>query len=112
MKTLHKFALTLVLVGSTASLTFAGPPPDFWMKRSAPTPVPAMKSNTAEPSARPERQVSALAAEGSALVCKYMVVPNTGAGFSISPLMTVRCTPEMMKNNLQCQQACARAAKG
>jgi len=90
MKTIHKLTLSiLVLVGASASMTFAG--------QAASTSA----TKPAKPAPTPEVP---------ALKCAYMVVPNNGAGFSKSPVMTIRCTPEMLKNNWQCQQACARAS--
>ena len=90
MKTIHKLTLSiLMLVGTPVSMTFAG----------------SAASTSASQPAKP-----APMADTSGLKCAYMVVPNNGTGFSKSPVVTVRCTPEMLKNNWQCQQACVRAS--
>ncbi len=99
MKTLTKILLAAALGG--AAISYAGPSPQYWQNRPAAKPRPVKTQ-----SALQTRQDSA------GLVCNYMVVANTGQGFSKAPIMTVRCTPEVMKNDWRCQQACAKASKG
>lgn len=91
MKTIHKLTLPiLIIVGIPVSMLFA---------------------SSAGSTSASQRAQAAPSTAVSGLKCAYMVVPNNGAGFSKSPVMTVRCTPEMLKNNWQCQQACARASR-
>lgn len=97
MKTLLQFLLVASFV-TAASQSFAGPPPDFW------------RHNKAEPAvSTPPRPAPALP---PGLTCARMLVPNN-SGFTKGPQFhSVACTPEMMKNDWRCQQACANAKKG
>lgn len=97
MKTLTKIIFAAVL--SAAAVSYAGPGPQFWNR---PAPKPAASTEVAKP---------AISQENSGLTCARMLVPKAGA-FKQSPVTVVTCTPDMMKNDWRCQQACAKANKG
>ncbi|HVZ64179.1 MAG TPA: hypothetical protein VG838_06840 [Opitutaceae bacterium] len=97
MKTLIKFILVAVLGGAFSAAAVAGPGPQFWNRPAA---KPAASMPVQETPAPPP-----------SLTCARMLVPNPG--FSKGPqYRSVACTPEMMKNDWRCQQACANAKKG
>jgi len=96
MKTLVKILLTAALSG--AAVANAGPGLQFWSR-------PAAKPIAATEPARP-----AIQPDSSGLTCSQMWVPKTGSGKQ-APSTVVTCTPEMMKNDWRCQQACASAKK-
>ena len=96
MKILPKFLLAAVLGGAFSAAAVAGPGPQFWTRPAAKLAAPLAKTAPALP---------------SGLTCARMLVPTTG--FSKSPqFRSVACTPELMKNDWRCQQACANAKKG
>lgn len=101
MKTRLNLFLSILLLTGTATMALAGPSPDYWTR---------MRRPPAKPTATPSQPVAKPDSPGG-LTCAYMLVPNTG-GFSKVPYTTVRCTPDMMKNDRRCQQACAQARKG
>jgi len=97
MKFLAKILLTASLL-TAASQAVAGPGPQFWNR-------PAAKPFVAAEPARP-----AVQPDSSGLLCRRMLVPRVGTTKQ-SPVTVVICTPEMMKNDWRCQQACAQATK-
>jgi hypothetical protein len=99
MKTLAKLILVAALGGTFSAAAVAGPGPQFWNR-------PAAKPATATEPARP-----AMPPSDSGLTCSRMFVPK-GAAYKQAPYSVVTCTPEMMKNDWRCQQACANAKKG
>ncbi len=99
MKTLTKLILVAALSGTFNAAAVAGPGPQFWNR-------PAAKPATVTEPVRP-----ATPPASSGLTCSRMLVPK-GAVFKQAPYSVVTCTPEMMKNDWRCQQACAAAAKG
>ncbi len=99
MKTLAKLILVASLGGAFSAAANAGPGPQFWNR-------PAATSATVTAPARP-----AMPPAGSGLMCSRMLVPK-GAVYKQAPYSVVTCTPETMKNDWRCQQACASAAKG
>jgi hypothetical protein len=97
MKALSKLLLIAALGGAFNAAAIAGPGPQFWNRPAAKPATPV-----------PIQQAPALPV---GLTCARMLVPNTG--FSKGPqYRSVACTPEMMKNDWRCQQACAKATKG
>lgn len=99
MKTLAKLIFVAALVGTLSEAAVAGPGPQYW-NRSA-----------AKPATVTDPFRAAVPVASSGLTCSRMFVPK-GAVFKQAPYSVVTCTPEMMKNDWRCQQACAAAAKG
>ncbi|MBI5767794.1 MAG: hypothetical protein HZA93_08355 [Verrucomicrobia bacterium] len=102
MKTLTKLSVVAAL--ASAAISYAGPGPQFWNRPATKTPSPKVETAAAV-SQTPTK------ADSSGLTCARMLVPRIGA-FKQSPVSVVTCTPEMMKSDWRCQQACAFAAKG
>lgn len=102
MKTLAKLSVVAAL--ASAAISYAGPGPQFW-NRPATKAAPSKIEAAAAVSQMPTK------ADSSGLSCARMLVPRVGA-FKQSPVSVVTCTPEMMKSDWCCQQACAVAAKG
>ena len=98
MKTFAKLILVTALGGAFSAAAVAGPGPQFWNR-------PATKPFVSAESAR-----LAVQPDSSGLMCSRMLVPRVGA-MKQSPVTVVTRTPEMMKNDWRCQQACAKATK-
>ena len=85
-----------------ASLAHAGPPPQFWNRPSA-RPAVTEPAKPVAPS------------DNSGLKCSRMQVPLVGVSKpGVAPQLrstTVICTPELMKSDRRCQQACATASQ-
>ncbi len=96
MNTLSKILLATALSGT--AISYAGTSP----QSNRPLAETATAIKSARPVARPE---------GLGLMCSRMLVPRVGATKQ-SPFTVVTCTPETMKNDWRCQQACAIAKKG
>jgi hypothetical protein len=96
MKSLAKTILTASLIGS--ALAHAGPSPQFWNR-----PAPKTVAST-------EAQRINIPTDSSGLTCNRMFVPRIGA-VKQAPYAVVTCTPEMMKADWRCQQACTESKK-
>lgn len=95
--------LSLLFLAGSSTMAFAGPGPDYWMRMQRPVP------KAATPQATPSAQPATKPDLPGGLTCTYMLVPNTGG--SKVPYTSVRCTPEIMKKDWRCQQACANSKK-
>jgi hypothetical protein len=82
MKTIHKTLLIASLVSGFASLSFAGPGFQYW-QNSRPATIPANNG-----------------------VCDHMLTPNTGPTANKTPVVSVQCTPDLMKTDSLCQKNC------
>lgn len=40
------------------------------------------------------------------VTCEHMLMRNTGVAGNRAPFISVKCTPEMLKNNPDCQSSC------
>jgi len=83
MKTTHKVLLLASLVSGFASLSFAGPGLQYWQYQTSTAIQPATNGP-----------------------CERMLAPNTGATTSKVPVVSVKCTPELMKTDALCQKNC------
>lgn len=104
MKLHSKLLISLLFLTGVATVALAGPGPDYWTRMSHQTP------KTSAPQVTPPAQPATKADLPGELTCAHMLVPNAG-GFSKIPFTSVRCTPEMLKKDWRCQQACAMAQK-
>jgi hypothetical protein len=83
MKTLPKILLVASLVSGLASFSFAGPGFQFWQNQ---------KSAAIQPSANG--------------ACNRMLTPNAGPTAHKTPVVSIKCTPELMKSDSLCQKSC------
>jgi hypothetical protein len=86
MKITHKTLLIASLVSGIASLSFAGPGIQSW-----------------------QNQNSAAVQPASYGACDHMLAPNTGPTANKTPVVSIKCTPELMKTNSLCQKNCGIA---
>jgi hypothetical protein len=82
MKTTHRILLIASLVAGFASLSFAGPGLQYW-QNSTPAIIPATNGP-----------------------CDHMLAPNTGPNAHKAPVVSIQCTPELMKTDSLCQKNC------
>jgi hypothetical protein len=83
MKTTHKILLIASLVSGLASLSFAGSGIQYWQNQNSATIQPAANG-----------------------ICEHMLAPNTGPTANKVPVVSVKCTPELMKTDALCQKNC------
>ncbi|HXA81088.1 MAG TPA: hypothetical protein VNV14_07445 [Opitutaceae bacterium] len=83
MKITHKTLVIASLVSGFASLSFAGPGLQYWQNQNSATIQPAPNG-----------------------ACERMLAPNSGPTANKVPVVSVQCTPELMKNDALCQKNC------
>jgi hypothetical protein len=87
MKTTHNVLLIASLVSGFASLAFAGPGIQYWQNQNPAAIQPATYG-----------------------ACDHMLAPNTGPTANKTPVVTVQCTPELMKTDSLCQKNCGTSS--
>jgi hypothetical protein len=87
MKITHQALLLTSLVSGFASLSFAGPGLQYWRNQNSAAIQPATNG-----------------------ACERMLAPNSGPTANKTPVVSVKCTPELMKTDALCQKNCGTSS--
>lgn len=139
MKTIHKTLLAAGLISGLASVSFAGPGLQYWQnsKPAASADATVACNHMLVPNAGPTASrvplvstqctsemlktdprcqshcgtaASSSPVKATGLTCDHMLIRNTNAGGRGVPFISVTCTPEMLKNNPDCQSNCRNSS--